>query len=206
MKKVLMILGILALCGGVFWGTKMYYTFQIKTEVKEESKVLLEKIKKVSKLITVEGYFSEIYDYQEYWGYDLSPFRKKALIRVKAKVSVGYDLTKVNFEANTATKTIIISNLPDPEIMSIDHDLDYYDITEGTFNTFEEADYNKMNASAKEKVRKEALNSDLFLTAEAESAELMEIIKFMVEGAGWSLQFETRLPTLEEYEEKKNVE
>ena len=78
--------------------------------------------------------------------------------------------------------------------MSIDHDLDYYDISEGTFNTFEEADYNKMNANAKEKVRKEALGSDLFLSAEAESAELMEIIRFMVEGAGWNLEFEKRVP------------
>ena len=153
MKNVLTALGVIALCLAIFWGTKMYYTWQVETVVKEDSKVLLEKVKTVSKLITVEGYFSEIYDYQEHWGYDLSPFRKKALIRVKAKVSVGYDLTKMNFEADTKTKTITISNMPDPEILSIDHDLDYYDITEGTFNTFEEADYNKMNAAAKEKVR-----------------------------------------------------
>ncbi len=193
MKKTLIALGILALCALVFWGTKTYYTWTTKVEVEEQSKVLLEKIKTVTKLVTVEGYFSEIYDYQEYWGYDLGPFRKKALIRVKAKVSVGYDLTKMNFEANSATKTITISNMPDPEIMSIDHDLDYYDITEGTFNTFDEKGYNKMNKNAKEKVRKEAMNSDLFLTAEAESAQLMDIMEFMVEGAGWTLVYRPRV-------------
>jgi hypothetical protein len=171
MKKILATIGIIALCGLVFWGTKNYYSLQIKTSVEEESRVLLEKIEKVSKLITVEGHFSEIYNYEEHWGYDFSPFRKKALIRVKAKVSVGYDLTKMDFKADTKTKTIMISNMPDPEIMSIDHDLDYYDITEGSFNSFEEADYNKMNANAKEKIRKEALNSGLFLSAEAESHE-----------------------------------
>ncbi|MFT4667465.1 MAG: hypothetical protein ACI8YQ_004406 [Polaribacter sp.] len=193
MKKILATIGIIALCGLVFWGTKNYYSLQIKTSVEEESRVLLEKIEKVSKLITVEGHFSEIYNYEEHWGYDFSPFRKKALIRVKAKVSVGYDLTKMDFKADTKTKTIMISNMPDPEIMSIDHDLDYYDITEGSFNSFEEADYNKMNANAKEKIRKEALNSGLFLSAEAESHELMEIVKFMVEGAGWELKYLPRV-------------
>ena len=112
---------------------------------------------------------------------------------MKAKVSVGYDLTKMNYDANTISKTITISNMPDPEIMSIDHDLDYYDITEGTFNAFNEEDYNKMNANAKEKVRKEAMNSDLFLTAEAESAQLLEIMEFMIEGAGWQLIFQPRV-------------
>ena len=79
MKKGLIAIGIIALCGLVFWGTRAYYTWSVKMEVTEESKILLEKIKTVSKLVTVEGYFSEIYDYQEYWGYDLSPFRKKSL-------------------------------------------------------------------------------------------------------------------------------
>lgn len=193
MKKVLITIGVLALCALVFLGTRAYYTWSVESEVTEESKVLLEKIKAVTKLVTVEGYFSEIYDYKEYWGYDFSPFRKKALIRVKAKVSVGYDLTKMDFEANTLTRTITISNMPDPEIISIDHDLDYYDITEGTFNAFTEADYNTMNKNAKEKVRKEALDSDLFLTAEAESAQLLEIIEFMVEGTGWTLVYKPRV-------------
>lgn len=192
MKKAFIALGIIALCLAVFLGTKKYYTWTTKVESQEQSQVLLEKIKTVCKLVTVEGYFSEIYDYQEYWGYDISPFRKKALIRVRAKVSVGYDLTKTNFEAQAQLKKIIISELPDPAIISIDHDLDYYDITEGTFNSFTEADYNKMNKNAKEKVRKEANNSDLFLTAEAESAQVLEIIRFMVEGAGWTLEFRPR--------------
>jgi len=191
-KNILIALGILALCFGIFWGTKQYYTFSVKTESEEQSQVLLEKIKTVCKLVTVEGYFSEVYDYKEYWGYDLSPFRKKALIRIRAKVSVGYDLTKMHFEAQPQLKKIIISELPDPEIMSIDHDLDYYDITEGTFNSFSVADYNKMNKNAKEKVRQEANNSDLFLTAEAESAQIFEIITFMVEGAGWTLEYKPR--------------
>ena len=144
----------------------------------------------------MEGYFSEIYDYQDYWKYDISPLRKKALVRIKAKVSVGYDLTQMEIKALPDEKRMIISNLPDPSIISIDHDLDYYDISQGTFNTFTEADYNKINRNAKEMIRKNAEGSDLFLSAEEQSNQLLDIIQFMVEGAGWKLDYDSRVDTL----------
>ena len=37
------------------------------------------------------------------------------------------------------------------------------------------------------------MSSDLFLAAEAESAQLLEIIEFMVEGTGWSLIYKPRV-------------
>ncbi len=187
-KRLFLGLGILALLLGVFWGTRYYYTWDAVTE-EERSAVLLERIKTVAKLVTVEGYFSEIYDYKSYWGYDFSPFRKKALVRVKAKVSVGYDLEQMKIEAQPDQKRILISNLPDPEIISIDHDLDYYDISQGSFNTFTSEDYNKINASAKELIEKQARTSDLFITAEEQSNDMLEMIRFMVEGSGWTLEF-----------------
>ena len=102
----------------------------------ETATTLVEQIEKVAKLATVEGHFSEIYNYKDYYGYDWAIFRKKALIRVQASVSAGYDLRMIEVEANPTTKQIIISKLPKPMILSIDHDLDYYDLTEGTFNAF----------------------------------------------------------------------
>jgi Protein of unknown function (DUF4230) len=89
--------------------------------VTEDSKILLEKIQKVCKLVTVEGTFSDIYSYQDYQYYDVSPFRKKALIVVNAKVLVGLDLSKAKFKTDEATKTLTISQIPAAEIMSIDH-------------------------------------------------------------------------------------
>ncbi|MBK9982671.1 MAG: DUF4230 domain-containing protein [Saprospiraceae bacterium] len=58
----------------------------------------LEKIRTVCKLVTAEGEFSEIYSYKESKWFDVSFLSKKALIRVKAKVSVGYDLSKIKVE------------------------------------------------------------------------------------------------------------
>ena len=190
-KKIITGFIILAVAAAVFFATSYYYTIGEIT-AKEQSVVLIEKIKTVAKLVTVEGYFSEIYDYEDYWNYDISPFRKKALIRVKAKVSVGYDLTKMSIEAIPEKKLLIISDLPDPSIISIDHDLDYYDITEGTFNTFSETDYTMLNKNAKDKIRQTAVGSNLFLAAEEQSNNMFGLIKFMVEGAGWQLQFKPR--------------
>ncbi|MBK9982670.1 MAG: DUF4230 domain-containing protein [Saprospiraceae bacterium] len=44
----------------------------------------------------------------------------------------------------------MISGMPPAEILSVDHDLDYYDLSEGFFNSFSTEDYNKINADAKD--------------------------------------------------------
>lgn len=179
---------LIAFASGVFL-TRWYFQ---KSEIVEEenSTVLLEQVKAVSKLITVEGYFSEIYDYQDYYGYDLSIFRKKALIRVKAKVHVGYDLEKMKITAQPNRKTIVMTGLPPAELIALEHDLDYYDIQEGIFNTFTTSDYNKLNAKAKDFIRQKAQESELFDAAQRQRNQLFEMIRFMVESAGWQLEVE----------------
>ncbi|MBI5914860.1 MAG: DUF4230 domain-containing protein [Bacteroidetes bacterium] len=179
---------VLTFALGIFI-TRWFYT-RAETVEQENGVVLLERIRQVAKLVTVEGYFSEIYDYQDYYGYDLSFFRKKALIRVKAKVSVGYDLEKMKITAVPETKTIRISGIPPAEILSIEHDLDYYDVQEGIFNEFSTEDYNKLNQNAKEFIRKKALESDLTKSAAAHRNTLLETMRFMAESTGWKLEIE----------------
>lgn len=186
-RKLLIGLGILAVFAlGIFVTRSFYKIGAVKSQ--ENSEVVLERIKKVAKLITVEGYFTEVYDYKDYWGYDFGIFRKKALVRVKAKVSVGYDLEQLKLDANPATKTITVSNLPEPQILSIDHDLDYYDISEGTFNTFTEADYNKINTNAKKYIEARAKESQLLETARKEGNQALELMRFVTESAGWTFK------------------
>lgn len=177
------------LVAGFFIGRSLYRQKQ-EIFVQEQSQVLLERIEQVAKLITVEGYFSEVYDYKDYWRFDWSPFQKKALLRVKAKVSVGYDLSKMKIESRPQEKLLIVSHLPDPEILSIDHDVDYYDVSEGVFNSFTEADYTKMNRSAKKVIEDQAKKSDLMISAEKQAHEILELMRMMVEGSGWRLEFQ----------------
>ena len=196
MKKIFILLGLVVFFAGGVFLTKKYYTWN-EIQAKENSQVLLEKVKNVYKLVTVEGHFSEVYDYEDYWGYDFSFFRKKALIRVKAKVSIGYDLEAMQIEALPEKKQIIISQLPEPSIISIDHTLDYYDITEGTFNAFTKEDYNKLNANAKEFIMEKATESELLASTKKRGNQALEMMAFMVENAGWELVYKKNLVSKE---------
>jgi hypothetical protein len=153
----------------------------------EDSTVLLEKIQAVAKLSTVEGTFSEIYNYSEYQGYFTFFWDKKVLVRVRATVSAGYDLEKLNIESDPISKTIRMSGLPKPQILSIDHTLDYYDISEGLFSSFSPEDYTRINQRAKDLIRDSALRSNLLSEADAQGAKMLDLMRFMIEGAGWKL-------------------
>lgn len=163
-------------------------TSKSSTSKEVDQTILLDRIEKVAKLITVEGHFSEVYRYKDYWKYDIALLRKQALIRVQAKVSIGYDLEGMDITINESDKVVIMA-LPDSaQILSIEHDLDYYDLSEGSFNSFSESDYNKLNADAKEYIRIKALQSDLFSTAEGQINDMVEIIRAMIHGSGYTLE------------------
>lgn len=156
----------------------------------ENATVILDRIEKVVKLVAVEGNISEIYDYKDYYSFDIAPFRKKALVRVNAKVSAGYDFEQMTIKVEEENKIIRVENFPEAEILSIDHNLDYYDISQGTFNKFTTADYNKINSRAKTFVAEKAKDSGLLDAAEEQKQELLEMIKFLVQGGGWKLEIE----------------
>ncbi len=195
-KKIIIGIALLLFFIAGIYLTRQYYAWQ-EVKVQEESQVLLEKIKKVYKVVTVEGHFSEVYDYQDYWGYDFSPFRKKALVRVKAKVLAGYDLNNFEITAFPEQKRIVISELPQVEILSVEHDMDYYDLSEGTFNSFSTQDLNKIQAKAKDYIVAKAEESNLLNSAEEQGKEALEMIEFMVEGAGWEIHYKSNNPLLD---------
>ena len=137
MKKfkyiIIAIIFVAAVLGAWWIGLK---TNMFQKHQEESATVMLNKIEKVVKLVAVEGNISEIYDYKDYYSFDIAPFRKKALVRVNAKVSAGYNFEKMEVIIDEEARIITIINFPDAEILSIDHDLDYYDISQGTFNRF----------------------------------------------------------------------
>ena len=165
--------------------------------------ILLERVKKVAKLITVEGEFSNIHQYNDSYWSDVSFLRKKAIIKINARVSVGYDLKKAQFEVDAENKILRVKNLPAPEILSIDHDLKYYDIQEGMFNSFTEEELTSIGIVAKKKLHKEASQGPLMDQAKSEGIETLEIIKILVEQAGW--RFEVQNNVVEPSPEDKKL-
>ena len=187
MKKIGILLLIAVAFAGGFWISNLSVWPNFEKNSSAEASLLLEQVRKVAKLVTVEGHISEVYNYKDYYGYDWSMFRKKALIRVKAKVSAGYDLEHIQIKTNPTNKTLTINALPEVEILSIDHELDYYDLSEGTFNTFSNEDLNQLNKQAKDYILEIAKEGELMQQAAARGDEMLDMIRFLVEGAGWSL-------------------
>jgi hypothetical protein len=191
LRRLLLVLGLIGVFIAGFWIARGIFKPKEHVVTQAEASVLLEKMETVAKLVTVEGYFTELYSHKDYWRYDWWIFRKKALLRVKARVSVGYNLEGLDIKADTATKTITIRNIPkEPEIISIDHSIDYYDISEGSFNTFTPEDYNKLNKKARDLIEQKAKESDLIKQAREQGIEIIDLIKFIGESAGWTVNQE----------------
>jgi hypothetical protein len=186
-KKILMYVGIIAICLaiGIYVGKSLFVP---KINVEENTNVVVEKIEKVAKLITVQTTLSEIYNYKDYYDYDFSFLRKKILLRVNAKVSAGYDLKKMNIKVDSKLKTIFIGPLPKVEILSVDHSLDYFNIEEGLFNSFTEGDYNKINANAKEYITKVANNSEILKKTAEQQTTMTELMEAMAFSMGYKLE------------------
>ncbi|MCZ2100259.1 MAG: DUF4230 domain-containing protein [Chitinophagales bacterium] len=184
-KYIVVILAFL-LGGMAVW----YFTRSSLLESKksESTTVIQEKLKTVTKLISVEGHFSEIYDYKESYKYDyFNLFSKKILLRVTAKVSVGYDFNNINITIDSLKKTVFLNELPSAEILSIDHDLDYYDITEGTFNSFTKEEFNLINKNAKAFIAGKSNTAQLIKKAEEEKQDYLSMMDFALRSAGWKL-------------------
>lgn len=156
----------------------------------QDSTVLLEKISKVAKLVTVEGYFSEMYSYKDYYKFDIGPLRKKALLRVKARVTAGVDLEDMTFEVDEDLKVIRLQNLPKAEILYMETDFDYYDLSEGAFNNFAEKDHTDLQKKAKSYIMQAASQSDILKQADEQTGDFLETIRFIIEASGWTFEVE----------------
>ena len=120
-------------------------------------------------------------------------FSKKASVEVQGKVLVGYDLENVTFDVDSTNMTIIVKNLPEPEILSIEHDVKYRDFEESFFNEFTAEDISNMNIKAKEILRAKAIEDNLLKQAEVQGKDMLNVIEFMIKGAGWKVEFERQI-------------
>ncbi len=182
----------------VFWG---FSNAGAQTS-HEEATVLLEQVRKVTKLVTVEGDVSEIYNSTKTRTVTLYlplpahfSFDKQATVQVEGTVLVGYNLEQLTVEIDEASRTVFLGNLPEPEILAIDHELIYRNLEESWFNSFSAEDYSAVNKEAKERLRNEALNSSLMEEARKQGNALLETIELLAGGAGYKVVLEGNTKT-----------
>ena len=198
MNRVLSLLLIAVLAAGIgALAFKAYADNQRNRVVAENATLLLERVRKVAKLVTVEGDVSEIFNSRQERNVTLFlplptrfSFQKNATVEVSGTVLVGYDLEGVDFRIDEQARTLTVRNLPEPEILAIDHQLAYRNLEESWFNDFTAQDYTELNRRAKERLRDRALSSRLLEEARAEGSAVLEGIRFMAESAGYTLVVE----------------
>jgi hypothetical protein len=175
----------------MYWMFSLFGKKKNKELTEHQSTVLLEKIKSVCKLISVEGDFAEIYKYENTKERFLSlvSSKKKALIVINAKAQIGYDLQKIFMHADNDKKKIILTNFPEPEVISIEPELEFYDIQNGLFNTFTPNDLTSLNKEAKKHIMEKIPESGLMDTARREAIEAVLLIEKIVETIGWKLDY-----------------
>ena len=172
----------------------MYSLFNRKRRkelTSRQSTVLLEKIRAVCKLISVEGDFAEIYRYEnrrEHFG-NLFSSKKKALVVINAKAHIGYDFKKLRISADSGKKTVYLEDFPQPEILSIEPELEFYDIKNGIFNAFTPEDMTALNKEAKSHIREKIPESGLMESARHEALEAVLLMEKIVETIGWKLDY-----------------
>lgn len=187
----LIILGLIVGLGISFLISQKFSLSKKKSLTEKQSVILLDKIRKVSKLITVEGDFSEIYHHEntkeKFWGSISS--KKKAIILISAKAHIGFDFRKIKLESDIKKKQIVLSEFPLPEILSIETDTKFYDIQNGYLNKFDTEDLTILNKEAKEHVLSKIPNSNLIQLAKKEALEAILLMESLVETIGWKLDY-----------------
>ncbi len=197
MKKILYGAGLVLFFVVGIGLSRWYYQTEQEQISRSQSTVLLEKVQRVCKLVTVEGTFLEHYDQsmdRQMTLYLPLPstwsFTKTAFLEVQGRVMVGYDMDKITITADSTNKKIILGNLPQPQILSIDHTIRYKDLEESFFNHFTPEDYTQLNQNAKEVLSKKAAEAGLLEEAERQGNQMISVIQFMAQSVGWTVEME----------------
>ncbi len=165
-------------------------TKEDKMELQESSVLIQQQVKNVGKLIVTEGHFSEVFNYKnskEIFG-DYLTSEKKALVVVNAEVTIGYDLSKIEYKIDETSKTLQIITIPKEEI-KINPDIEYYDVQSDFLNPFEAEDYNNIKETVKKSLMTKVENSSL--KTNAENRLISELSKFYIltSSLGWTLEY-----------------
>ena len=174
-----------------YWGVAFFNKKKGFQQTEKQSVVLIEKIKSVCKLITVEGDFAEIYHYEDTKNHflNLITSKKKAILLINAKAHVGFDLSKIVMEANNDKKEIVLTHFPEPTVLTVETDVKYYDKVDGLFNKFDATDLTLLNKEAKTFIVDKIPESGLLTSAKKEALDTILMIEQLLETSGWKLNY-----------------
>jgi len=165
-----------------------------REQLEANTALIQKELKNVGKLIVTEGSYAQVFSYNDSKDllYGMFDARKKALIVVNAKATIAYDLRQVNTEIDEATKTVTITKIPEPEL-SINPNIQYYDVTQDYLNQFTASDYNKIKSRIEKSLRKKIEASELRTNAENRLISELQKIYILTNSMGWTLKYNSEV-------------
>lgn len=185
MMTILMLLLGLILGGVIAFLASKKMTAQPEV-ITESSHTIAESMRKVFKVVAAEGHFNEIYNYEETTKLlNFIPSKKKALVIIQAKVLIGYDFEKFQWEVDEQNRKVKLLNFPAPEILSTETDYKYYNIEEQFFNLFSKDDLARIQQNGKRQVIEAAKKSHL---PEVAAEQMRTLLTELLEGKNFLLE------------------
>lgn len=174
-----------------------------REQLEANTALIQKELKNVGKLVVTEGTYSQVLTYKDSKNllYGLTYANKKAIIIVNAKASISYDLSKIETEIDEKTKTVTITKIPKPEL-SINPNIEYYDVNQDYLNQFDASDYNKIKTKVEKSLRKKIGVSELQTNAENRLISELQKIYILTNSMGWTLQYNQK-PIKEEQDFQK---
>ena len=161
--------------------------------------IIQEQLQNVGKLVVTEGNYAEVFSYADSkkFYFDMFSSDKKALVIVNAKASIAFDLSEVETKIDAVNKTVTILNIPELEL-SINPNIEYYDIKQDYLNQFNASDYNKIKDRIEISLREKIEASELKLNAQNRLISELQKIYILTNSMGWKLQYKEQPIILEE--------
>ncbi|WP_432412738.1 DUF4230 domain-containing protein [Rasiella sp. SM2506] len=175
-----------------------------REQLQESTALIQKQLKNVGKLIVTEGSYAQVFTYKD--TEKLLGFldaKKKAVVVVNAEATISYDLSKIETEIDETTKTVILKNIPEPEL-KINPNIEYYDVTQDYLNQFEAKDYNIIKKRVEKMLRVKIEASELRTNAQNRLISELQKIYILTNSMGWTLRYnETPITTEEELQQVK---
>lgn len=92
-------------------------------------------------------------------------------------------------DANPTVKRLVLLDFTQPEVLSMETNMNYYDKQEGIFNKFEATDLTELSSKAKIHIEEKIPESGLLYVAKGEALNAIQLIESIVQTIGWTLDY-----------------
>ncbi|MDL2717017.1 MAG: DUF4230 domain-containing protein [Acidobacteriota bacterium] len=156
---------------------------------------VVQAVRRIARLSTVEMEIADVVRYEEVRTILVFDIPKNATLRLRGKVTGGFDLGHgFDVEADASRHRIVV-RLPAPQILSIDDRLEWFDERSGWLNPITPADRTRWTQWARAALSRAAKDAGLF---EKSAAHARDLFTDAAAAFGWSAEVTvngSRVPT-----------